>query len=59
MKFSSSKSASMSMTPLICSVPADIDLFVVVVVLEVNNFCPRGNTGAFFTAAHKNNFKYN
>lgn len=49
MKFSSSKSASVSMTPLICSLPADIDSFVVVVVLEVNNLCPRGNTdGPFF-----------
>lgn len=48
MKFSASKSASMSMTPLICSLPADIDFVVVVGELEVNNLCPRGNTDVSF-----------
>lgn len=42
----------MRATPLRCSVHASIDLFVVV-ELEVNNVCARGNTDVPFSPQHK------
>lgn len=49
----------MRATPLRCSVHASIDLFVVVVELEVNNLCPRGNTDVPFSSQHKKTLNMN